>query len=147
MNLVMFWATVLSPIIGAIAIGVALYISHKSSKEAQKQIDAVYNLLDVFVAAQNPSMLEAKKQYEQQLMQLNRLIKEARENMEMAIDPSFGRGGALIDDIETMEEVSRHKRYLESLLKEREEVKSKLDVINAYLDKMKKYISGEINEN
>lgn len=138
MNLVMFWATILSPIIGTIAIGVALYISHKSSKEAQKQIDAVYNLLDVFVAAQAPTMLEAKRQYEQQLVQLNRLIKEAGENMKMAIGPFFGRGGAPIDDIETMEEVSKNKKYLESLSKEREEVKSKLDVINAYLDKVKK---------
>ena len=57
----MFWATVLSPVIGIIAIIVALYISHKSSKEAQKQIEAVYNLLEVFVAAQAPTMLEAKK--------------------------------------------------------------------------------------
>lgn len=138
MNLVMFWATVLSPIIGAIAIGVALYISHKSSKEAQKQIDAVYNLLDVFVAAQAPTMLEAKRQYEQKLVQLNRLIKEAGENMDTAIDPFFGRGGTPIDDIETMKEVSKHRKYLDSLLKEREEAKSRLDVINAYLDKVKK---------
>ena len=138
MNLVMFWATVLSPIIGAIAIGVALYISHKSSEETQKQIDAVYNLLDVFVAAQAPTMLDVKQKYEQQIEQMNILIKDAQTEVEIASGPFWGRGGARIDDIETMEEVSKHKIYQENLLKEREEVKGKLDVINAYLDKVKK---------
>ena len=138
MNLIMFWATVLSPIIGAIAIVVALHISNKSSKDAQKQVEAVYNLLDVFVAAQNPNMVEAKQRYEQQIVQLNKLIDEAKEEVELGVSPFLGRGGARIDDIETMEEVSKHKRYLENLLKEREEVKGKLNVINAYLDKVKK---------
>ena len=78
---------------------------------------------------------------------MNQLIKEARENMEMAIDPFFGRGGAPIDDIETVEEVSKHKKNLESLLKEREEVKSRLAVINTYFDKIKKQgLNKEKNE-
>ena len=47
------WATLLSPIISVIAIIVALHIARTSSKEAQKQIAAIRNLLDVFVAANN----------------------------------------------------------------------------------------------
>ena len=35
---IQFWATVISPIIGAIAIVVALWVSHRSSRDAQKQI-------------------------------------------------------------------------------------------------------------
>ena len=67
MNTVLFWATVLSPIVGVIAIIVALIVARSSTKEIKRQVDATYNLLDVFVAAQNPTMLEAKKQYEQQI--------------------------------------------------------------------------------
>ena len=138
MNLVMFWATVLSPIIGAIAIIVALYISHKSSKEAQKQLDAVYNLLDVFVAAQNPSMLEAKKQYEQQLLLVNQKIRIVNENLAMAHNPFVGRGGPRIEDMEINEDISKIKLNLDSLLENKKELENKINVIKAYLDKVKK---------
>ena len=37
-NVIMFWATVLSPIVGVIAIIVALIIAHQSSKDTKKQI-------------------------------------------------------------------------------------------------------------
>ena len=60
MNTVLFWATVLSPIVGVIAIIVALIVARSSTKEIKRQVDATYNLLDVFVAAQNPTLLEAK---------------------------------------------------------------------------------------
>jgi len=137
MNLVMFWATVLSPVIGAIAIGVALYISHKSSKDVQKQIDAVYNLLDVFVATQNPSMIEAKQKYEQQLSLVKQKIRIAKENLVMAHSPFMGRGPK-IEDIETNYEVSQKQLELESLLEEQKELENKITVIQSYLDKVKK---------
>lgn len=38
---IMFWATVASPVVGAIAIIVALIISYRSSCDAQKQIDEI----------------------------------------------------------------------------------------------------------
>ena len=134
----MFWATVLSPIIGVIAIIVALYISHKSSKDAQKQIDAVYNLLDVFVAAQNPSMLEAKKQYEQQLLLVNQKIRIVNENLAMAHNSFVGRGGPRIEDMEIKEDISKLKLNLGSLLENQKELENKINVINVYLDKVKK---------
>lgn len=38
MDTLLFWATILSPIIGVIAIIVALIVSHSSTKKAQQQI-------------------------------------------------------------------------------------------------------------
>lgn len=38
---IQIWATVASPIVGAIAIIVALWVSHRSSRDAQKQIDEI----------------------------------------------------------------------------------------------------------
>ena len=138
MNSIMFWATVLSPVIGALAIIVALYISHKSSKDAQKQIDVIYNLLDVFVAAQNPSMLEAKKQYEQQLKQLNFQIEDAEEELEMAKNSFAFNSRVRIEVIEAEEEVAERRKILSNLLAKQKELKDLLSVINAYLDKVKK---------
>lgn len=63
METILAWATIASPIVGVIAIIVALVIAHRSSKETKEQIEAVYNLLDVFVAAQNPTIMEAKRKY------------------------------------------------------------------------------------
>jgi len=135
----MFWATVLSPVIGAIAIGVALYISHKSSKEAKNQIEAVYNLLDVFVAVQNPSMLEAKRQYEQQLAQLNFQIDNAKEELEMAKNSFAFNSSVRIEVIDAREEVAERRKILSSLLEKQKELNDLLSVINAYLDKVKEW--------
>lgn len=55
------WATLLSPIISVIAIIVALCIARSSSKDVQKQIDAIHNLLDVFIAANNLDIVEAQR--------------------------------------------------------------------------------------
>ena len=73
---IMFWATVLSPIVGVIAIIVALIIAHGSSKDVKSQIDAINKQIDIFIATQNPYMMEAKKYYENQLKQLESQIKE-----------------------------------------------------------------------
>lgn len=138
MNLVMFWATVLSPIIGAIAIVVALHISNKSSKETQKQIEAIHNLLDIFVAAQNPTMLEAKKKYEQQLAQLNFQIEDSEEELEMAKNSFAFNSGVRIDVIDAREEVEERRKTLSNLLAKQKELNDLLDVINDYLNKVKK---------
>ena len=68
------WATLLSPIISVIAIIVALCIARSSSKDAQKQIDAIHNLLDVFVAVHNLDIFDAKRKYESQLLDLDILF-------------------------------------------------------------------------
>lgn len=114
-NIIMFWATVLSPIVGVIAIIVALVIAHQSSKDTQKQITGIYDLLEVFVAAQNPSMIESKEQYEQKLDKLNSMIREAEIDLQTVHYPFYGRG-ARIDDIEADMENEKRREHLQALL-------------------------------
>ena len=120
MNTVLFWATVLSPIVGVIAIIVALIVARSSTKEIKRQVDATYNLLDVFVAAQNPTMLEAKKQYEQQLMQLDQQIEAAKVDVETTHLPSY-----VVNRLEAADAAERQLKriqYLEDLINQRKEV-------------------------
>ena len=107
MNSTLYW-TVASPVVGVIAIIVALYVSHRSSKETKKQIDAVYNLLDVFVAAQNPAMMEAKRKYEQQLAELDYQMQELSEdiqtdNFQLPGGPKIHIAGVMEEKIRKME--------------------------------------------
>ncbi len=136
-NLIMFWATVLSPLIGVIAIIVALVIAHQSSKDTKKQITGIYKLMDVFVAAQNPSMLEAKRQYTLQLEQINQQIKEAELDFNTVHYPFYGRGPK-IDDIEAEMENQERVDKLVHLKKIKSELESKLKSIEAYLEKVQK---------
>lgn len=133
-NIIMFWATVLSPIVGVIAIIVALVIAHQSSKDTKKQITGIYDLLEVFVAAQNPSMIESKNQYEQQLAQLNSQIHEAKIDIHY---PFYGRG-ARIDDIEADMENEKRREYLQNLLNEKKKIERRLQSIDEYLKKVGK---------
>ena len=136
MNTVLFWATVLSPIVGVIAIIVALIVARSSTKEIKRQVDATYNLLDVFVAAQNPTMLEAKKQYEQQLVQLDQQIEVAKVDVETTHLPSY-----VVNRLEAADAAERQLKriqYLEELINQRKEVEEQLSLIQSYLDKAKK---------
>lgn len=131
-----YWATVLSPIVGVIAIIVALVVASRSSRDAEKQIKAIYNLLDVFMAAQNPNMMVTKNQYERQLEQLDDQIQEAKAEMEI-VNPFFGRGPR-IEDVEYLEEKKQQKQHLENLYRKRSEIEIQLHMIQSYLDKTKK---------
>lgn len=136
MNTVLFWATVLSPIVGVIAIIVALIVARSSTREIKRQVDATYNLLDVFVAAQNPTMLEAKKQYEQQLAQLNQQIGAAKVDVETTHLPSYVVNR--LEAADAAEDQLKRIQYLEELINQRKEVEEKLSLIQSYLDKTKK---------
>ena len=136
MNTVLFWATVLSPIVGVIAIIVALIVARSSTREIKRQVDATYNLLDVFVAAQNPTMLEAKKQYEQQLAQLNQQIGAAKVDVETTHLPSYVVNR--LEAADAAEKQLKRIQYLEELINRRKEVEEKLSLIQSYLDKTKK---------
>lgn len=138
MGTILSWATILSPIVGMIAIIVALIIAHRSSKETKQQIEAVYNQLDVFVAAQNPNMMEAKRQFEQQLKILDEQIVEAADDLKTVHHPFFGLGGAPIEDIEAIEETRARKIKLEELQKKRKEVADQYNLIQSYFDKTSK---------
>lgn len=136
MNTILTWATIASPIVGVIAIIVALVIAHRSSKETKKQIDAICNLLDVFVAAQNPTMMEAKREYEQQLVELDTQIKNLDEDIQ-TFSPFFGRGAR----VETMDELYKKNaqcEQLEVLESKRDEIKGQLDLIMSYLERARK---------
>ena len=138
MGTILSWATILSPIVGMIAIIVALVIARRSSKETKQQIEAVYNLLDIFVTAQNPNMMEAKRQFEQQLKLLDKQIAEATTDLKTVHHPFFGLGGPLIEDIEAIEETRARKIKLEELQKKREEISNQYNLIQSYFDKTAK---------
>lgn len=136
MNTILTWATIASPIVGVVAIIVALVIAHRSSNETKKQIEAVYNLLDVFVAAQNPTMMEAKRKYEQQLVELDKQIKNLDEDIQ-TFSPFFGRGTR----DETMDELFKKNaqcEQLEMLENKRNEIKGQLDLIMSYIERARK---------
>lgn len=135
-NTFSFWATVASPIIGVIAIIVALVIARRSSRDAEKQIKAIYSLLDVFVAAQNPNMIVAKQQYQQQLAQLDEQIEIAKDDLE-TVNPFIGRGPK-IEDIGYLEDKKKQRRNIEDLLKQRNKIEMQLNLIKSYLDKVTK---------
>lgn len=136
-SLIMFWATVLSPLIGVIAIIVALVIAHQSSKDTKRQITGIYELMDVVVAAQNPGMMEAKRQITTQLEQVNHQLKEAELDLKTVHYPFYGRG-APIDDIEADMEHRGRLENLTRLKKLKAEFESKLQSIEAYLAKVQK---------
>ena len=138
MGTILSLSTIFSPIVGVIAILVALIIARRSSKETKQQIEAVYNLLDVFVAAQAPNMMEAKRQYEQQLKILDKQIAEAKDDLEMVHHPFFGLGGPLIEDIEAIEETGERMMRLEELQLKRKEIADQYNLIQSYFDKVKK---------
>lgn len=91
------WATLASPIISVVAIVVALCVARSSSKDAQKQITAIHNLLDVFVAANNLDIVEAQRKYQRQLAELDRQIEDAQIDVD-TVYPFVG--GSLIHKIE-----------------------------------------------
>ena len=132
----MFWATVASPIVGVIAIIVAFIVSNSTTMKIQKQVDAVYDLLDVFVAAQNPTMMEAKKKYEQQLAQLDQQIEEAKVDMETTHLPSHYV--SRLEAVDAAERQIKRFQYLEGLENQRKEVEEKLGLIQSYIQKATK---------
>lgn len=126
------WATLLSPMISVIAIIVALIVAHSSSKDAQKQIKAIRNLLDVFVAANNLDIVEAQRKYQRQLAELDRHIEDAQ----MEVDTVYPFvGGARIDHIIAAQEKAEQKAHLNQLLTKRKEVEINLSLIQDYIKK------------
>lgn len=130
------WATLLSPIISVIAIIVALCIARSSSKDVQKQIDAIHNLLDVFVAVHNLDIVEAQRKYESQLLNLDKQIEDAEIRVETAISPFSN--GTRINHIQEQEEYLNRKEYLNQLLAKRKELENNLALIDDYIKKTRK---------
>lgn len=138
-------ATIASPVVGVAAIVVALRISHRSSRDAQKQIDAIRqstkeqldamrDQMNVFMASQAPDMVESLSQYEQQLEELDKQIEEAEEDYNI-VNPFYGLGGARIDDIEYEQEKRGQAQNIAALKQKRKAVKKQIDLINSFLRK------------
>lgn len=126
------WATLLSPIISVIAVIVALRVANHSSKDAQKQINAIRHLLDVFVAANNLDIVEAQRKYQQQLVELDNKIEETQ----MKVDTIYPFvGGARIDHIIVEQEKAQQKAHLNQLLMKRKEIEVNLSLIQDYIHK------------
>lgn len=130
------WATILSPVISTIAIIVSLRISRKSSQDAQRQINEIRNLLDVFIAVHNLDIFEAQRKYQQQLIEIDEEIEDAKTSVETAISPFIG--GALINHIHEREDQIRYKKYLNQLLAKRKEIETQLALIDNYIKKTTK---------
>lgn len=126
------WATLASPIISVVAIVVALCVARSSSKDAQKQIIAIYNLLDVFVAANNLDIVEAQRKYQRQLAELDRQIEDAQFDVD-TVYPFVG--GSLIDKIEAAQEKQGQINRLNGLLAKRKEIETNLSLIDDYIKK------------
>lgn len=130
------WATIASPIIGAIAIIVALWVAKRSSQAAKKQIDAVYNLLDVFIASQNLNIKNALCDNINQKNLLDAQISDAQEDLETIHNP-FLYSAPRIEVIEELERQKGRKRKLDNLLAEREDIETNIKIIQCYLEKIK----------
>lgn len=129
------WATLASPIISVVAIIVALCVARSSSKDAQKQITAIHNLLDVFVAANNLDIVEAQRKYQRQLAELDRQIEDAKFKVE-TVYPFVG--GAKIHQIVAAQEKLEQIEYLDQLLAKRKEIEIILSLIDDYIKKATK---------
>lgn len=135
MDILIQWATLLSPIISVIAIIVALCIARSSSKDAQMQIDAIHDLLDVFIAANNLDIVEAQRKYQSQLPNLDKQIEDAKFKVE-TVYPFVG--GARIHQIAAAQEKIEQIEYLEQLLAKRKEIETNLSLIDDYIKKATK---------
>lgn len=121
------WATILSPIIGVVAIVVALFTARDSSKDAEKQVKAIYNLLDVFVAANNPNIEAARLKYLERLADIDSQISKVKESLKI-------RNPFRDDEIE-LQEKSEQRRTLNQLVDKRKEVERNLSLIEDYIEK------------
>ena len=122
------WATILSPIIGVFAIVVAFIVARESSKDAEKQVKAIYNLLDVFVAANNPNIETARLKYLGQLADIDSQIKKVKDLLDIRRNPFRD------DEIELQEKAER-RRLLNQLVDKRKEIERNLSLIEDYFKK------------
>lgn len=129
MNCFTQWATILSPITGVVAIVVALIVARDSSKDAEKQVKAIYNLLDVFVAANNPNIEDARLKYLEQLADIDGRIRRVKESTEIVRNP-------FRDDEIELQEKAKLRIVLNQLKGKRKEIERNLSLIEDYINKV-----------
>lgn len=133
MELVLQIATIASPIIGVVAIIVALRISKKSSEEASHQLRKLEDMLDTFVAVENVKLVSIMQENEKALNKLEPQIEELQNRL--LVTESGG-----ITRIEKIENISNKEKLqidLQLLLKKKKEFELERSLIISYLQKVK----------
>ena len=125
------WASILSPIIGIIAIIVALVVARSSSRDTEKQIAAMYKLLDIVIAAQSPIMAESLKKYNQQLDDVKNKIQDLKEGKpdQDTPDMQIPLGG---------NNPLRQNDRIHTLEKQRDDIIIQIKLLQSYFDKAMK---------
>lgn len=90
----------------------------------------------MFVAAQNPTIIEAKRKYEQQLRELDNMISEAEESMQ--ITNPFLYQGSRIDMVMDLQNKKEIREDIKKLQHKRKKVQESLNLIQSYIDRTKK---------
>lgn len=109
--------------------------SVKASEEAQMQIAAITQLLDVFMIANTPQILETKHKYEQELQHLNDQIAEVKNRSEIVRYPWGYR--SRMDEIEDREQGRQFQEKIAKLNREKKRLESILNVLQEFLNKKK----------
>lgn len=112
-----------------VAIVVALIVARDSSKDTVKQVKAIYNLLDVFVAANNPNIEDARLNYLEQLTDIDGRIRRVKESTEIVRNP-------FRDDEIELHEKAKLRIVLNQLKGKRKEIERNLSLIEDYINKV-----------
>lgn len=133
MELFLQIATIASPIIGVVAIMVALRISKKSSEEASHQLRKLEDMLDTFVAVENVKLVSIMQENEKSLNVLEPQIEELQNRLLV----TESGGITLIEKIENISNKEKIQNELHVLLKMKEELELEKSLIISYLQKVK----------
>lgn len=129
------WAAISSSESAQKQITEVQHFSVKNSENAQKQISTIMELMDVFMAANAPQILEAKHKYEQELTKVNEAIKEKEKDLQIVRHP-FGHGSR-IDAIEELEQNRETQSELDNLVREKDRLEEMINVLQEFLNKKK----------
>lgn len=108
-------------------------VSVKASEEAQKQIAAITQLLDVFMIANTPQILETKHKYEESLTDLVGKIKIAETEMKVIRHP-FGFSNRA-DEMMYEQEQIEQEIQIDNWHKEKDRIETIINAIQQFLDK------------
>ncbi|MCQ2274939.1 MAG: hypothetical protein MJZ86_09125 [Bacteroidales bacterium] len=107
------------------------HASVKASEEAQKQISAITQLLDVFMIANTPQILEIKHKYELDLNKIKSRIVEVKEKSVIVRYPWGYRN--ITDEIDDREQGRKFQEQLSELNSEKERLEYILNILQEFL--------------
>lgn len=107
------------------------HASVKASEESQKQISAITQLLDVFMIANTPQILEIKHKYELDLNKIKSRIVEVKEKSVIVRYPWGYRN--ITDEIDDREQGRKFQEQLSELNSEKERIEYILNILQEFL--------------